>query len=74
MKWGKRYDYKFVNNLFFSIQKFTENPTKLICFTDDKTNINKNVICKPLPKINLPKQIYFHRFKLSYVFLIKNFT
>ena len=54
---GKRYDYKFVNNLFFSIQKFTENPTKLICFTDDKTNINKNVICKPLPKINLPKQI-----------------
>ena len=57
MKWGKRYDYKFVNNLFFSIQKFTKNPTKLICFTDDKTNINENVICKPLPKINLPKQI-----------------
>ena len=57
MKWGKRYDYKYVNNLFFSIQKFTENPTKLICFTDDKTNINDDVICKPLPKINLPKQI-----------------
>ena len=57
MKWGKRYSYKFVNNLFFSIRKHTKNPTQLICFTDDSRNIDKKVICKPLPKIKIPKQI-----------------
>ena len=57
MKWGSRYDPSFVNRLFRSIQRHTENPTRLICFTDDRTNIDKKIDCQPLPKISLPDQI-----------------
>ena len=59
MKWGERYNYNYVNNLYNSIQKHTKNRTQLICFTDDKKNINQNVICKPLPKIKISKQLSF---------------
>ena len=57
MKWGNRYNYKYVNNLYLSIKKFTKNQTKLICFTDNDKNIHKDVICKPLPKIKIPEEI-----------------
>ena len=57
MKWGSRYGPSFVNRLFRSIKRHTKNPTQLICFTDDNTDIDKQVDCQPLPKINLPKQI-----------------
>ncbi len=57
MKWGTRYDYNYVNNLYEAIKKHTKKNTQLICFTDDDKNITKNIICKPLPKINLPTQI-----------------
>ena len=54
MKWGKRYSSIFVNRLYKSINKHTKRPTELICFTDNKFGIDDNVICKPLPKINIP--------------------
>ena len=57
MKWGDRYDHNYVNNLYKSILKFTKRKTQLICFTDDLTNIYKEVICKPLPAIKIPKDI-----------------
>ena len=57
MKWGERYDYNYVNNLYNSIKKHTKKTTQLICFTDNKTNINKNIICKRLPNIKIPKEI-----------------
>jgi len=57
MKWGLRYGPEFVNRLFTSIKKHTKNTTSVYCFTDDFTGIDKNVICKPLPNINLPKSI-----------------
>ena len=48
MKWGVRYNFNYVNNLYDSIKKHTSEKTQLICFTDDQTNIYKEVICKPL--------------------------
>ena len=57
MKWGSRYGPEFVNRLFSSIQRHTKRPTKLYCFTDNQEGINKDVICKPLPKIKLPHVI-----------------
>ncbi len=57
MKWGTRYNHEFVNRLYKSVLKHTNRDTRLICFTDNKEGINKNVICKKLPYINLPKQI-----------------
>ena len=57
MKWGNRYNYNYVNNLYDSIKRHTTKKTQLICFTDDGTNISKEVICKPLPEIKIPKEI-----------------
>ena len=57
MKWGSRYGPEFVNRLYASIKRPTRKTTKIYCFTDNLNNINENVICKPLPKINLPSVI-----------------
>ena len=57
MKWGTRYGSEFVNRLYKSIKKHTKRQTKVFCFTDDQSGINKNIICKPLPSINLPHTI-----------------
>ena len=57
MKWGSRYNFDFVNRLYTSIQKHTDRTTKLYCFTDNVEGIYKEVICKPLPKLNLPENI-----------------
>ena len=57
MKWGVRYNYNYVNNLYDSIKRHTSKKTQLICFTDDLTNIYKEVICKPLPKIKIPREL-----------------
>ena len=59
MKWGSRYGPEFVNRLYASIQRHTKRETKVYCFTDDESNINNNVICKPLPDISLPKGYIF---------------
>ena len=57
MKWGNRYGAEFVNRLHTSIKRHTKKSTQLICFTDNSSSINKDIICKPLPKINLPETI-----------------
>ena len=57
MKWGSRYGSEFVNRLYSSIQRHTKRKTKLYCYTDNKIGINEEVICKPLPEINLPQDI-----------------
>ena len=59
MKWGTRYNSNYVNRIYRSILKNCRRPTRLICFTDDKSQINENIICKSLPDINLPKEISF---------------
>ena len=59
MKWGNRYNASFVNRLYKSIIRHTKIKTQLICFTDSIENINTNIVCKPLPKINIPDQIAF---------------
>ena len=59
MKWGSRYGAEFVNRLYTSINRHTNRATKVYCFTDNIKGINKNIICKPLPNINLPNTISF---------------
>ncbi len=59
MKWGTRYGPDYVNRLYSSIKRHTNKRTIVHCFTDSSKGINKNVICKPLPKIRLPETISF---------------
>ena len=58
MKWGSRYGSKFVNRLHDSVKRHTRRKTRLYCFTDDEKGLDNEVICKPLPKINLPEDIF----------------
>ena len=57
MKWGTRYGSDFVNRLWRAIQRNTKRPTRLVCFTDDVTGIDKAVTCAALPEINLPHDL-----------------
>ena len=59
MKWGDRYGPEFVNRLYRSIKEHTNRKTEVYCFTDNSNGIDGDVICKPLPKIYLPKAISF---------------
>ena len=59
MKWGSRYGSEFVNRLYYAIKRHTKRTTKLYCFTDNSKGIDKNIICKPLPKIALPDPMSF---------------
>ena len=59
MKWGSKYSYEYVNRLYKAIKKHTKRATQLYCFTDNTSNIDKDIICKPLPKISLPETISY---------------
>ena len=59
MKWGSRYGYEYVNRLYDSIKKHSKRKTQFYCFTDNITNVYKDIIFKPLPKISLPKSISY---------------
>ena len=57
MKWGKRYDSIFVNRLFRSIKRHSIRRTRLLCFTDNNSGIDKEIECRPLPKIDIPEYV-----------------
>lgn len=55
MKWGTRYGPEFVNRLYAAIQRYTERPTRLVCFTDDSSGINPDVQTHDIPPLDLPE-------------------
>ena len=57
MKWGTRYGSEYVNRLWAAIKRSTERPTKLVCLTDNKAGIDKDIECHPIPDINLPEDL-----------------
>ena len=54
MKWGDRYPSLFVNRLWSMIRRHTTRETRLICYTDDSTGIDSDVLVRPLPDILIP--------------------
>ncbi|MEM1039689.1 MAG: hypothetical protein AAGI12_09500 [Pseudomonadota bacterium] len=57
MKWGTRYPSDYVNRLWSMISRNTKRETRLICFTDDSAGVSPQVICRPLPEINIPARV-----------------
>ncbi len=57
MKWGTRYGSEYVNRLWAAIKRQTSRPTRLVCLTDDKAGIEREVECHPIPDINLPDNL-----------------
>ena len=54
IKYGNKYDSIYVNNLYNMIQKNTNKPSRVICFTDNSKHINSEIIVRPLPDKDLP--------------------
>lgn len=50
MKWGDRYPAEYVNRLWRSVRKHVTGDVQMVCFTDDREGVVKDVDCRPLPK------------------------
>ena len=57
MKWGKKYDAKFVNTLRSMVARHLSIPHRFVCFTDDAQGIDERVEVFPLPEMDLPEGI-----------------
>ncbi|MFB9211948.1 glycosyltransferase [Echinicola jeungdonensis] len=54
MKWGELYGPEYVNRLYEMVKNNLRFPFQLICFTDNKEGIRKEVVCFPIPEVNIP--------------------
>lgn len=52
LKWGNKYNSDYINKLYAGIKRNTTLSFKFYCFTDNKSNINENIICHDLPYAN----------------------
>ncbi len=57
MKWGVRYPASYVNCLWAMIKRNTKRPTRLVCYTDDPTDVDHEVTTLPIPPMPLPERI-----------------
>ena len=49
--YGTKYKFEYVQNLYNMVQRNLTIPHNFVCFTDDISGINDNVVCKDLPEI-----------------------
>ena len=63
IKWGTRYGSEYVNRMNRAIKRYNKRPTCLICFTDDVTGIDEDVITRDIPPVNLPDYEYSPPFR-----------
>jgi hypothetical protein len=59
MKWGERYPAHYANRLWSMIKRFTRRPTRLVCYTDDASELDSAIEAHPLPPIVLPERIAY---------------
>ncbi|MFB6349807.1 glycosyltransferase [Moraxella sp. ZJ142] len=57
MKWGNKYSAEYVNRLYNMVARNLTLPFTMVCLTDDSTDIRPEVICHPIPTLNLPDGI-----------------
>lgn len=63
IKWkgSSKYTAEYVNKLYNSILRNTTYPINFYCFTDDDKGLDKNIIAKPLPVMNVDDLRYAYR-------------
>lgn len=57
MKWGTKYGADYVNRLYSMVSRNLSLPFQMVCLTDNTAGIDPNVICYPIPELNLPSNI-----------------
>ncbi len=54
MKWGTKYGPEYVNRLYHMVKKNLTLPFKMVCLTDDTSGIEPDILCFPIPPLELP--------------------
>ena len=54
MNWGTAYGADYVNRLYSMIARNTQQPFRLVCYTDSKVGIRSEVECFDCPEVNIP--------------------
>lgn len=54
IKWGTIYSPDYVNRLYSMIKRNTSYDINFYCFTDDGSNLNEDIVVKPMPELNTP--------------------
>jgi len=57
MKWGGKYDARYVNILRSMVRRHCARPHRFVCLTDDRRGIRADVECMELPA-GLPGELY----------------
>lgn len=57
MKWGDKYDPKYVNILWSMVQRNLNRAHRFVCFTENPAGIRPEVEIRPLPILELPDGI-----------------
>lgn len=55
MKWGTAYGPEYVNILHSMVARNLTRPFRFVCFTDDRTGIDRSIECLPMPEVPLPE-------------------
>ena len=53
LKWGTKYPPQYVNVLYNMVKRYSTVDIDFICLTENPTDLDKNIIIKSLPNINL---------------------
>ncbi len=54
MNWGTAYGADYVNRLYSMIARNTQQPFRLVCYTDSKVGIRSEVECFDSPEVDVP--------------------
>lgn len=57
MKWGTKYGPEYVNRLYAMVRRHLPGDFRFVCLTDDSTGIRSEVLCLPIPALDLPPGI-----------------
>lgn len=55
MRWGTLYSSEDVNRLAAQVRLHLRRPHRFVCFTDDPTGLDPQVVALPLPDLGLPE-------------------
>ncbi len=57
LKWGTAYGPNYVNHLRRAVARHLTRPHRFVCFTDDATGLDPEVVVFPIPEVDLPKRL-----------------
>ena len=57
MKWGTKYGPEYVNRLYAMVRRHLRGDFGFVCLTDRSEGIRAEVMCRPIPPLDLPPGI-----------------